>query len=55
MYGYPNSENIWKPVEGLENVEDLVKGWWTDHLAGEELPTVFSGYIMVCFTPTKEG
>jgi len=53
--GYPNSENRWEPVEGLENAEDLVQAWWTDTMAGEEFPTVFSGYITVCFTPTKDG
>jgi len=24
-------------------------------MPGEEFPTVFSGYITVCFTPTKDG
>ena len=42
-------------MEGLENAEDLVQAWWTDNMPGEELPTVFSGYIAVCFTPTKDG
>ena len=53
--GYPASENRWEPVEGLENAEDLVQAWWTDNMPGEEFPTVFSGYITVCFTPTKDG
>jgi len=55
--GYPNRENSWEPVEGLENAEHLpvVQAWWTDHMAGEEFPTVRSGYITVCFTPTKDG
>jgi len=53
--GYPNSENSWEPVEGLESAEDLVQAWWTDNMPGEEFPTVFSGYIRVCFTPTKDG
>jgi len=53
--GYPNSENSWEPVEGLENMEDLVQVWWTDNMPGEEFPTLFSGYITVCFTLTKCG
>ena len=55
--GYAASENSWEPVEGLENAEDLVEAWWTDNMPGEpeEFPTVFSGYITVCFTPTKDG
>jgi len=24
-------------------------------MLGEEFPTVFSGFIKVCFTPTKDG
>jgi len=24
-------------------------------MPGEEFPTLFSGYIAVCFTPTKDG
>jgi len=50
-----NSKNSWEPGEGLENAEDLVQAWWTDNIPGEEFPTVFSGYIMVCFTPTNDG
>jgi len=53
--GYPNGENSWAPVEGVENAEDLVQAGWTDNMPGEEFPTVFSGYIPVCFTPTKDG
>jgi len=53
--GYPNSQNSWETVEGLENAEDLVQAWWTDNMPGEEFPTVFSAYITVCFTPTKDG
>jgi len=53
--GYPNSKNSWEPVEGLENAEDLVQAWWTDNMLGEDFPTGFSGYITVCFTPTKNG
>jgi len=53
--GYPNSENSWERMEGLENAEDLVQAWWTDNLPGEEVPTVFSGYLTVRFTPTKDG
>ena len=41
-------------MEGLENAEDPVHAWWTDKMVGEEFPTVFSGYIKVCFTPTKD-
>jgi len=32
--GYPNSENSWKPVEELKNVEDLVQAWWTGNMPG---------------------
>ena len=53
--GYHNGENSWEPVEGVKNAEDLVQGWWTDNLPGEELPTICSGYITVCFTPTEDG
>ena len=53
--GYPNSENSWEPVAGLENAQDLVQAWWTDNMPGEEFPIVVSGYITVCFTPTKDG
>jgi len=53
--GYPNGENSWEPVEGLENAEDLVQAGWTDKIPGEEFATVFSGYSRVCFTPTKKG
>jgi len=53
--GYPNSENSRKLVKGLENTEDLVQAWWTDTMLGDEFPTVFSGYIAVCFTPTNNG
>jgi len=53
--GYPNSENSWEPVEGLENAEDLVQPWWTYNMPGEEFATVFSGDITVGFTPTKDG
>jgi len=52
---YPNRENSGAPVKGLENAEDLVQGWWTDNMTGEQFPTVFSGYITVSFTPTKNG
>ena len=54
---YPNRENSWELVEGLENLEDLVQTWWTDNMPGEEFPTLFSVYITVCFTPTmtKDG
>ena len=30
-----------------------MQAWWTDNMPGDEFPTVFSGYITVCFTPTK--
>ena len=53
--GYPNSENSWEPVEGLENAQDVVQEWWTDKMPGEEFHIVFSGYITICFTSTKEG
>jgi len=52
---YPNSENSWEPVEELENADDMVQAWGTDKMPGEEFPTLFSGYITVCFTPTKDG
>ena len=52
---YPNSENSWEPVEGLENAQDLVLAWWTENIPGEEFLIVFSSYITVCFTPTKNG
>jgi len=42
-------------VEGLENAEELVQAWWTDNMPGEEIPTVSSGYIPVCFTSTRDG
>jgi len=38
---YPNSENRWEPLEGLENATDLVQAWWTDNMPGEEFATVF--------------
>ena len=53
--GYPNSEKSWEPMEGLETAEELIQAWWTDNMPGEEFPTVFSGYISVCFSPTKDG
>ena len=53
--GYPNSDNSWEPIEGLENTQDLVQAWWTDNMPGEEFPIVCSGYIKVYFTPTKDG
>ena len=53
LKGYPNSKNNWELVEGLENAEDLVQAWWTDNMAGDESPTVFTHYITVCCTPTK--
>jgi len=43
--GYANSQNSWGQWEGLENAQDLVQAWWTDHIWGEEFPTVFSSYI----------
>ena len=52
--GYLNRENSGDLVEGFENAEDLVQAWWTDNLPGEEFPTVFSGYITVSFSPTKD-
>ena len=42
-------------MEGLENAEDLVQAWWTDNMPGVEFPTILSGYMMVCWTPTKDG
>ena len=42
-------------MEGVENTEDLVQAWWADNMPGEEFATVFSGYITVFFTPTKDG
>jgi len=53
--GYPSSENSEEPVEGLKNAEDLVQAGWTDNILEEEFPTIFSGYITVCFTRTKDG
>jgi len=53
--GYPNSKNSCEPVKGLENSEDLVQAWWIDNMPGEEFPIVFSSYITVCFTPTKDS
>ena len=53
--GYPNSENSWEQIEGLENAQDLVQAWWTNNMPGGEFPIVSSGYITVCFTPTKDG
>ena len=52
---YPNSENSREPVEGLEHTKDLVQAWRIDNMAGEEFPALFSGYIEVCSTPTKNG
>jgi len=31
---YPNSQNSWEQVEGLENAEDLVEAWWTENMPG---------------------
>jgi len=53
--GYPNSENSWEPVEGLENAEDLAQASWTYNKPGEEFATLFSVYIRVWFTPTKDS
>ena len=53
--GYPNSENSWEPLDGPMITGDLVQAWWTDNMPGEESPTVFSSYITVYFTPTKDG
>jgi len=53
--GYPNGENSWEPVEGLENAEDLVQASGTDNMPGAEFPTICSGYITFCFTPTEDG
>jgi len=50
--GYPNGENSWEPVKGLENAEDLVQAWWTNNMSWKEFLTVFSGYITVCFSCT---
>ena len=52
---YANSENSWEPVEGLENAGGPVQAWWTYNMPGEKLRTVFSGYIAIYFTPTKNG
>ena len=32
-----------------------MQAWGTDNMPGAEFPNVFSGYITVCFTPTKDG
>ena len=53
--GYPNSENSWEPIEGLENGQDSVQAWWNDNMPEEEFPIVFSGYITVCFTTIRDG
>ena len=42
-------------MEGLENADDLLQAWWTDNMLWEEFPTVFSGSITVCFTPTNDS
>ena len=52
--GYPNSKNSGEQIEGLGNAQDLVQAWWTNNMPGEEFPIVFSGYITVCVTPTKD-
>jgi len=53
--GYPYSENRVEPVEGLENLEELVHAWLTDNMPEEEFPTICSSYITVCFSPSKDG
>jgi len=53
--GYPNSEHSWDPVEALENAEDPVQTWWYENMLGEDYHTVFSAYINLRFTPTKDG
>ena len=42
-------------MEGLENGEDLVQVWWMDNMPGEEFLTIFSRYILVCFSPIRDG
>jgi len=43
--GYPNRENSLKPVEGLENAEDLLQVWWTDNMPGKNFLLFFPAIL----------
>ncbi|KAG0642380.1 hypothetical protein HOY80DRAFT_1036814 [Tuber brumale] len=32
---------------------DTQQSWWTDNMPGDEFPAVFSGFIPMCYSPTK--
>jgi hypothetical protein len=50
--GYPDSENSWEPLEGLENSMELVDEWWKINMPGEELQ-IEANFITVCWSPTN--